>query len=293
MRALGALAMVAACGGGGASAPDAAVDAPRPIDAAPLDAPAGDNPGFVTPSASTTTSTGPADWSCRGIAPVPTTTAVALTGVALDYQNSNQIAGAMLELFVGDDPTALDSDGPTDNTGVYALTVPSGTARYGISLTAPDYMRTLALVDPLIANDPAQARDVPAISEGVATALPAIIGITREPGTVEAVGLILDCQNRAVENAIATVSNTSGEAAHRAGADTYYFDEGAGLPLRHDQLAATDPSGLFGIFQVEAGGTGYLQVWGIPSDGGTLELLAERPLPLIGDAVGLAAPITP
>ena len=87
---------------------------------------------------------------------------------------------------------------------------------------------------------------------------------------------------------IGTVSRDTGVATHLPGADTFYLDAGTLLPVRHDQLAATDTVGSFAILEVAAEADGYLQAWGLLEAGGALTLLAEVRIPMFGDSAVIA-----
>jgi len=257
-----------------------------------------ENPGFsppceVTVAAVDDVEVGAADWTCLGTPTddTPTTVDVTVTGVLNDFQNNdNEINEGNVEVFPGIDHTnVLDTFGPTDNTGAYELVLPAGHTRYGFKVTAPDYEPTYLLNQDFDPATEAQSLDISGISTGIATALPAIIGLVRTEGTGILAGAMRDCQNREVAHAVATVSSTPGQPGHLAGAQTYYLDAGAGLPVRHDQLLSTDVNGLFAIFELPETGTAYLQVWGFVDDAdladGEMTLLAELPAPVVPDTV--------
>jgi hypothetical protein len=257
------------------------------------------NPGFSTPCAATTfaeddvDSGEPADWSCLGTPTddVATAVEITLTGVINDFQNNdNEVNEATVEVFPGIDHTnVVDSFGPTDNTGTYSLTLPTGHTRFGFKVEAPDYEITYLLNQDFEPDGANQVLDISAISTGIATALPAIIGLVRTEGTGILAGAIRDCQNREVVNAVATVSSTSGSPTHLTGAQTYYLDAGAGLPVRNEELIHTDANGIFAVFELPVTGTAYIQVWGFVDDAdladGEMTLLAELPAPVVADTV--------
>jgi hypothetical protein len=257
------------------------------------------NPGFAPPCAVTTfaeddvDSGSPADWSCLGTptADTPTTVEITLTGVLNDFQNNdNEINGGTIEVFPGIDHTnVLDTDGPTDNTGAYTLTLPAGHTRYGFKLTAEDYEPTFLLNQNFEPGTAAQTLNISGISTGIATALPAIIGLVRTEGTGILAGAIRDCQEREVVNAVATVSSTRGSPTHLTGALTYYLDAGAGLPVRNEELNHTDGNGIFAVFELPVAATAYIQVWGFVDDAdladGEMTMLAELPAPVVADTV--------
>lgn len=273
-----------ACGddGGGSDTPDAGDDVA--------------NPGFVAPDMVTKANVdgqevGDADWSCLNTPSDDTATTVdiTLTGQILDFQNDNQVREATVEVFPGIDIDNVLATATSDASGNYTMTLPSGHERYGFKVSEPDYMDTFLLnqdFEPATAN---QSLNISAISTGTATALPAIIGLVRTPGTGVLAGAMRDCQDREVSYAVATVSSTSGEADHLTGAVTYYVDAAAGLPVRHDQLNHTDVNGLFAVFELPESATAYVQVWGFVDAAdladGEMTLLAELPSPVVGDTV--------
>jgi hypothetical protein len=236
---------------------------------------------------------GAADWGCLGTASAdePTAVEITLTGALTDFQNmDNEIRDGNIEVFEEIDyQNPVDMAGPTLNDGLFELTLPAGTERWGFKLTAPDYMDTFLLNQYFDPDTAAQSQNISGISEGVATALPAIIGLTRTPGLGILAGAMRDCQEREVSYAVATVSATSGEVDHLDGAVTYYLDSGAGLPVRHDQLNYTDTIGTFAVFELPLTATAYIQVWGFVDDAdtedGEMTLLAELPAPVVSDTV--------
>jgi hypothetical protein len=236
---------------------------------------------------------GAADWDCLGTASAdePTSVEITLTGALTDFQNmDNEIRDGNIEVFEEIDyQNPVDMFGPTLNDGLFDLTLPAGTERWGFKLTAPDYMDTFLLNQYFEPDTAAQSIDVSGISEGVATALPAIIGLTRTPGLGILAGAMRDCQEREVSYAVATVSGTSGEVDHLDGAVTYYLDSGAGLPVRHDQLNYTDTIGTFAVFELPLTTTAYIQVWGFvdeaDTEDGEMTLLAELASPVVSDTV--------
>lgn len=285
--AFASFALLAACGGD-----DGNVD--------PCEDPQLENGGF-DPVCSVTETTkanvdedevGEANWDCLGTASddVATTVEITLTGVLHDFQTeSTELRDATVTVFHGTDyQNAEDEFGPTAIDGVYTLTLPTGGTRWGFKVTQEDYTDTFLLnqyFEPGTAN---QTLDIAAISEGLTSALPAIIGIVRTPGSGVLAGAMRDCDGNEVSNAIATVSGTSGEIDHLEGADTYYIDE---LPVRHDQLAHTNESGLFAVFELPETDEAYIQLWGFVDEADIamgeagLTLLAELPSPVVGDTV--------
>jgi len=151
-------------------------------------------------------------------------------------------------------------------------------------------MDTLLLnqrVDPGMATQTAPKIQI--VSTATATLLPALINKNRTAGTGVLAGSMSDCAGRQISNFIATVSSTPTTVTHLPGADTYYFDPAAGLPVRHNQRAASSSDGLFMIIEIPATPTAYVQIWGYPTDADLaadrLTLIAELQAPVIGDTV--------
>jgi hypothetical protein len=283
----------AACGGGGDDTGD---DDDMPDAGGPVG-----NPGFIVPDETTKafdgdTELGEANWDCLNTPTddIATTVAITLTGVLNDFQNNDtEIRDATVTVFQGIDYQNPDAmDGPTGVDGTYTLTLPSGGGpRWGFKVSADDYMDTFLLNQYFEPGVAAQSLDISAISSGLATALPAFIGINRTPGTGVLAGAIRDCDGFEVANAIATVSTTSGSVAHLEGAQTFYLDNGTSLPVKHDQLAHTDASGIFAIFELPVTASTYLQIWGftdaadVAQGEAGLTLLSELESPVVADTV--------
>lgn len=250
-------------------------------------------PASVTKANVNNQEVGNADWSCLGTPSddVPTAVAITLNGEIRDFRTpTTKVRSATVTAFRGiDHTTAAATFGPTSNEGTYTLTLPTGTARWGFKVSAPDYMDTFLLNQYFDPNNANQSLNISAISSGLATALPAIIGLTREPGTGVLAGAMRDCQDREVSYAEATVSGTRGQRSPLSGAVTYYIDAGAGLPVRHDQLNQTDVNGLFAVFQLPPTTEAYIQLWGFVDEAdladGQMTLLAELPSPVVADTV--------
>jgi len=133
--------------------------------------------------------------------------------------------------------------------------------------------------------------------------MPALIGVSRTPGTGVLAGAMRDCKQHEVSNAIATVSSTSAIATHLSGkvngsdviASTFYFSAATtDLPVKHTGSTGrvmTNTDGLFTVFNLPPADVAYIQVWGFTSDGDVakgmagLTLLAELKSPVLADNV--------
>jgi len=291
-----ALAAVPACGGSSSGNPDAG-----PPDAM------GGNSGFVPPmdvtkanmeSNGTWMELGDADWSCLNTASddMPLQADLTLDGQINDFQNmSNGVPDPTVVAFAGTDymtPFAngtVTGDGSGNFTG---LVIPAGTKRVGYKITAASYMDTFLLNQYYDPASTTGTQKISAISQGLASALPAFVGFERTPGTGVLAGAMRDCSGHEVSNAIATVSSTSMTHTDLDGAVTYYFSAAAGLPVNHKQRTSTDQDGLFAVFELPAQtGNSYIQVWGFTSAADVaqgeagLTLLAELPSPVLADTV--------
>jgi hypothetical protein len=293
---LASLLLVAACGGGDSSTPDAAsVDAGLP------------NEGFVAPDHKTMANMdhneiGDADWTCLNTpsADVATTVPITLTGTLTDFQSGNTVskpAMAAIEAFAGIDYTnVVDTSMSQDLNASFSLTLPAGHTRWGFKVTDPDYMDTFLLNQYYTDAMPNPVQDIAAISTGTAAALPALIGLQRTPGSGVLAGAFRDCSGHEVSYAVATVTTNSCAGAtgtcdpmHLAGAQTFYIDSGAGIPVHHENLNHTDTNGLFAVLQLPATTTAYVQIWGFVDDAdladGQMTLLSELQAPVLSDTV--------
>ena len=287
------ISLVAACGGGGS-------DSPTP------DAPKDDN-GFSNPTAplmaNREVSTdnweelGPADLSCLGTPPndPATTVTVNLMTEVRDFQSDNLVPGATVVAFRGQNTTDVFDTKTADQTGKVTITIPTGVTRFGYKMTHDSAMDTLLLNQKVEPGNPTQSEgSIRSVSKTTAQTLPALIGVSREPGTGVLAGAIRDCQDREISNFIATVSTTSSKGTNAPptfamGADTYYFSPTVGLPVRHSQQKHGSKNGLFMVIEIQPAPTAYVQVWGyktaadVASD--TKTLIAELQTNVIADTV--------
>jgi hypothetical protein len=236
---------------------------------------------------------GPADLSCLNTPdgdPAMTVT-VSLSTTVRDFQSDNLVPGAIVRAFPA---TQIDSPfgAPVtaDANAKVTVSIPSSTKRFGFDLASDDSLRTIELghiVAPGEANQTLAA--VRPFCKSTAQTLPALIGISRTPGTALVIGAMRDCQNREVSHFIATVSTTSGVPAHLDGADTYYFSASVGLPVRHSQLASSSEDGQFMVIELAPAATSFIQVWGFHTDRdlamGNLVLVAELAVPMLADTI--------
>jgi len=303
------LSAVAACGGDdGDSMPDAATD----------------DSGFLTPTVSLKANReipmtdgeweelGPVDLtSCAPDA--ASANAVTLNLLVTDFQSDQAVPSAAVTIFQNQDHTApFDMD--TANTDAeLTVTVPTGTKRFGYKMTSSNALPTFLLNQKLDSSTaatqpegtcaPAPCRkEIQSVSNATAATLPALIGQTRIQGTGVVAGALRDCMDREISGFIATVSSTQGTATPITGSEAYYFDPSVGLPVNHRRAQSSKNDGLFMIIQLPASiPTGYVQMWGFPTDADLamgkagLKLIAELPVPILADTVitGSYEPLRP
>lgn len=280
---LSCLLLAAACGGDGGSTP-------------PPDVPMQDI-GFNKPTAALRANTnnadvGPADLACLGTASPDqaTTVAVSLTTTVRDFQKDTIVPSSAVTVFRGQDVGQVLDTKMADGGGKVTVTIPMGTKRFGFKMADPTSLDTL-LLNQLVQPDMAMQMisSIQAVSRTTAALLSALINKTRTPGTGVLAGAMRDCGGKELSNFIATVSSTRGTATPLPGADTYYFDPSAGLPVRHSQRGAAAADGLFMIIELPVAPTAYVQIWGYPTDADLaadqLKLVAELEAPVIADTV--------
>ncbi len=286
------MGLIAACGGGGGDAPP---DAPKDI-------------GFNKPPGSLKANQevddgmgnkvwqeiGAADLSCLNTPPndPASTVEVLLTTKVNDFQSMNPVPGAKVYVFLDQNIDAATPDSPftSDQNAMVTVKIPVGTKRFGYKMTSDSALDTLLLNQTVKPDMAAQTEEeIRSVSKTTAQTMPALIGVSRTPGTGILAGAIRDCQRHEISNFIATVSTTKGTATHAAGADAYYFSSKVGLPVRHSQQDFGSPNGLFMVIELQPAPQAYVQMWGYLTDADQamdkLTLIAELPTPVIGDVV--------
>jgi hypothetical protein len=289
-----------ACGGGG--------DTPTP-DAGVVDI------GFKKPEKSLKANMelaedswmeiGAADFSCLNTpnADLPTSVAVELTTTVLDFQSDNLVPNAEIEVFANQDTANPFFTTTSDQNAVATIQLPVGTKRFGYRLTDPESLDTLLLNQKVDPDEMVQTEgSIRTVSKATAATMPALIGISRTPGTGVLAGAMRDCQDREVSNFVATVVTAQGategthaeiEAQNNAnlvpGTDTYYFSASVGLPVRHTQKSAGSENGLFMVVELGVAPVAFVQVWGYIDDtdlaADKLTLLAELQTESIAETV--------
>jgi hypothetical protein len=235
---------------------------------------------------------GPADLACLGTpaADPPTTVAVALSTVVRDFQSDNLVPNSNITVFRGQNLTDVFDTKTSDGTAAVTIDIPTGVTRFGYKMTSDNALDTLLLNQKVEPSNPTQTEaSIKSVSKTTAQTMPALIGVSRTPGTGVLAGAMYDCADRQISNFIATVSSTSGTVTHLPGADAYYFDPTTPLPVRHTVRGSASSNGLFMVIELPVAPTAYVQVWGFPTDAdlasGELKLIAELQAPVIADTV--------
>lgn len=289
LLSLTSIAGLVACGDdGGSATPDAP---PKDIGFNKPTAPLKAN---MEMSADNWVEIGPADLACLGMASadVASTVEVTINTKVEDFQSGNDVANASVIAFP-DTNTAAPFNAPVMSMqdATVSVVIPAGTKRFGYKMTHPNAMDTLLLNQKLAdpSTTPQSVSRIQSVSTATAATLPALIGVSRTPGTGVLAGAVRDCQDREISNFIATVSSTAGTVTHVDGVDTYYFSSSVGLPVRHSQQAFSNKDGLFMAIEMNPTAQAYIQVWGYPTqadvDSDNLTLIAEVASEVIADTV--------
>jgi hypothetical protein len=239
---------------------------------------------------------GAADLSCLNSAnaDVASTVAVTLNTTVKDFQSGNAVPGAMVTVFNNTDYMNPFDTKTADSNAAISFTIPAGTKRFGYRMTASTALPTFLLNQVLDSPSmtPQTEGQIQSVSNATAATLPALIGQTRTMGTGVVAGALRDCMNREISGFIATMSSVKGSPMTIPGSETFYFDSAVGLPVHHNRQQYGSGDGLFMIIQIPSSmPTGYVQMWGFPTDADLsmgkagLKLIAELQVPVLADTV--------
>ncbi len=235
---------------------------------------------------------GPANLACLNTPAADVATSVAVTAntTVRDFQSDNLVPGSVVTAFPDQSTNAPFATATADGNADVSITIPVGIKRFGYKMTDPSSLDTLLLNQTVKSDQAVQdVSDIKSVSKTTAQTLPALIGVSRTAGTGVLAGAMRDCDNKEISNFIATVSSTSGEVNHVAGADSYYFSSSVGLPVRHGQKEAGSEDGLFMIIEIGPTANAFVQVWGYRDDAAlaadNLEMIAELKTEVIADTV--------
>ena len=260
------------CGAGGGAQDAAAPTCPEYSPAT-----FGGDPWFLPPSQTTEAYArlgnlwelqGNADWSCL-CAPTderPASVDLTVQGVVRDSVSRDPIGPANIAAFGWRDDQAID-DTTTDESGEYAVSLPSGSASVAFRVSDPStsrFLDTVHLRPALLPDVAVQDLDLDVMTQATLVMLPAFIGVMYKQGFGLAGGAVVDCRGDRVANAVVTISDAPLSTVHVDGAVTYYYSAGmtASTPVRHTTSATTNRDGLFLILDVPERADAYIQAWG-------------------------------
>jgi hypothetical protein len=214
---------------------------------------------------------------------------VTLNTMVLDFQTDAALPGAMVTAFAGFDQNAVLGTGVADASGMLSIVITAAPphTRFGFKILDADSYDTFLLNQYLDPTAPVQTSpsSIAAISMGTGAAIPALVGISRTPGTGVLAGALRDCSLNELSNFTATVSSQPGVKAPLPNARTFYFQNG--LPARNTVVPIGNKDGLFAILELPVTATAYVQMWGYLTqadvDDGNETLLSELAVPVIGD----------
>lgn len=287
---LGAIIAAAACGGdddGGAS--DAGMTNAR--NCAGMGC-------FVLPTEPLKTPTGTPDFSCSAHVVQTSSGPVTINGTLADFQTDDPISGGTVAAFydLNFDATPK-ATGTSAADGAFTMTLPAPVPdRVNFKNSASEAFDTYALNIGVDISGAPVTMTRNTVSQATAQVLPGLIGIRRTDGLGILAGEAIDCAGAELENAIATVSTTSGTytavtgtgCANPGCAQVYYFK--SGLPTGRNLQSDTNTDGLFAIMELPPGNY-YLQVWGfvdaadVSQGMAGLKLLSEFQAPVKPNAV--------
>ena len=219
-----------------------------------------------------------------------TTVVVKASTTVKDFQSGSLVPNTVVTAYPNQDVTAPFDTQTADGNAALTLTIPVNTKRFGYKMTNPEALDTL-LLNQTVAPDQMQQTvgQIQSVSKTTAATLPALIGVSRTPGTGVLAGAVRDCMNHEISNYVATVSSTQGQVNHVTGADSYYFSASVGLPVRHSQQESSSKDGLFMVIELAPTAEAFVQVWGYPTDADLaadhLVLIAELAAPVVADTV--------
>lgn len=288
---------LAACGDdGGSIVPDAP---PRDIG---FNKPTGALKANREVSADNWMEIGPANLSCLGTASadVASTVAITINTKVEDFQSGNAVPNTVVAVFKDQNIGTVENMATSDGNAMVSVVIPVGTKRFGYKMTNPNALDTLLLNQTLDSPSitPQSVNRIQSVSTATGATLPALIGVSRSPGTGVLAGAVRDCGDPArtaqtgpaeISNFIATVSSTPDVVTHLDGVDTYYFNSSVGLPVRHSQKAAASENGIFMAIEMQPNPTAYIQVWGYKTDADVaadnLTLIAQLRTSVIAETV--------
>lgn len=287
--------------------PDAwIIDAPTPIDGPDIDG----GTMFPRPTAPMRAHVrmngawidqGLADWSCMGTptSDQPSTGAMQLSGRVVDPMTSAGVPAATIIAYAPSTSQMVGSGMSSSagaSRGSYTMSLamlPSTSRRFTFSITATGYPGTY-LLEQYIPPAQTATRDLTALSDAQLNSMAAIAGVPRNLANAMALGDIVDCQGRAVSNAVVIASRARSTTDLIGGARTFYFSASStSIPVRNDQMPFSNVDGKFMIIDVPPITQGFaVQVLGFRTqaelDANTIRLVSQVWAPANGNRVSIA-----
>ncbi|MEM9067648.1 MAG: hypothetical protein AAGE52_04055 [Myxococcota bacterium] len=194
-----------------------------------------------------------------------------------------------------------DSDLVTDSDGLVDVTGPSG-GWYSYRVFPKDGPSpSLQIAGSVQINEPAPSenRQVEgnSVSQATLDLIPTVLGFRQVPGTALVAGTAFDCDEEPLYGTIVRIFREDGTEVSEgmASQDPHYrYFDGDDFPKR--DMPHTHADGIFTVANIPVAADGefvFVEMWGIRTDGGELELLGCERLPLFADTISIVnmAPI--
>ncbi len=219
--------------------------------------------------------------------PAAPTAPTPLDLTVLDFQDSDPVKGATVEVYTSlDKVNAMTPDAtstPTDDMGKTSLTVPPGSYRvifrtYGgvIVKVGQDPITTLDTYEfNRTYNDPNRL----SVSQKTKNALPALVNVFADDTQGVVAGSLHDCDDKEVGGTLISLKSTGGAVDP---ANNFYFNADVDLPSREQLWASAD--GLFVGLNLPPGNV-TLDVYGRMSANAGLTHLGSDVLPVRANAI--------
>jgi hypothetical protein len=247
------------------------------------------------------TDQGIADWSCMGTptADLPSTGAIQLSGRVVDSPTVDGVPGAAIIAYAPSTSAQVGSGMTATNgasRGSFTMTLgmlPATSRRYTFAITAQNFPGTY-LLEQYIPPGATATRDLPALSAPTLNTIAQYVGMVRNPANAMATGSIVDCQGRAVSNAVVIASRTRSQSDIIGGARTFYYSgNSSNVPVSNQVSPFSNVDGKFVILDVPPIAAGFaVQVLGFRTQGeldaSTLRLVSQVWAPANGGTVSVA-----
>jgi hypothetical protein len=215
------------------------------------------------------------------------------TGVVGDFFNQAPIAGAVVEMWLDQDPNKapVATSTPTGPDGKYTLTLNNvpGNVRgiFKVSNANPDYTDTYAFLQSVSATG-APDRNQIGVRDLTVTLILGLFNITADPQATHIAGGANDCSGNALANGIVRLyaePHECGGAGTELAGTIGYFD---GKSFPDPNQRALNKDGLWLAANLTASGV-VAEIYGLRTQGGTAELLGCGRMKLVPGSISLVA----